>query len=58
VTQIYVEGEPRNDGDFIFRGIPEARRPLVLAAFVPAKRPGVELEARIDLVIGATPGEA
>lgn len=57
VTQIYVEGEPRNGGDFIFRGIPEAQRPLVLAAFLPAERPGVEFEARIDLVIGATPDQ-
>lgn len=58
VTQIYVEGEPRNAEDFLFNRVPAERRSRVLAAFEPVDRPGVELEARFDLVIGATPSEA
>jgi len=57
VTQIYVEGEPRNAGDFLFNRVPAEKRSRVLATFQPVDRPNVELEARFDVVIGGTPGE-
>jgi len=55
VTQIYVEGEPRNAGDFLFNSVREDRRSRVVAAFQPVGDPDVELQARFDIVIGETP---
>jgi protocatechuate 3,4-dioxygenase beta subunit len=55
ITQLYVRGEPRNAGDFLFGRIPPERRPLVLADFVPVQRDGVELAANFDLVLEVTP---
>lgn len=57
VTQIYVQGEPRNADDFIFNNVPEERRSRVVAAFTPVDRSDVKLEARFDLVIGSTPAQ-
>lgn len=54
-TQLYVEGEPRNEGDFLFRGIPVERRRLVLAEFAPARGSRADLAARFDIVLGGTP---
>ena len=51
-TQLYVEGEPRNDTDPLFTAIPADRRQLVLAAFVPAVSPGAELSTHFDIVLG------
>ena len=55
ITQLYVQGEPRNAGDFLFDRIPPERRPLVLADFVPVQRDGVELAANFDLILEVTP---
>lgn len=55
VTQLYIEGEPRNAEDFVFNSVPVERRPAVTAAFTPATNGDAELEARFDVVIGATP---
>lgn len=52
-TQLYVEGEPRNEGDFLFRGLPAERRALVLAEFRAARGSRAELTARFDIVLGA-----
>ncbi|MCS6786262.1 MAG: protocatechuate 3,4-dioxygenase [Thiobacillaceae bacterium] len=54
-TQLYVAGEPRNEGDFLYRSIPPHLRHLVTAEFRPARTPGVQLAARFDLVLGVTP---
>jgi protocatechuate 3,4-dioxygenase, beta subunit len=58
VTQIYVEGEPRNSGDFLFKSVPEDRRSRVVATFEPVDDPDVELQARFDIVVGKTPEQA
>ena len=55
ITQLYVRGEPRNAGDFLFDRIPPEQRPLVLADFVPVQRDGVELAANFDLILEVTP---
>lgn len=55
ITQLYVRGEPRNAGDFLFNRIPPERRPRVLADFVPVQRDGVELAANFDLILEVTP---
>ena len=55
ITQLYVRGEPRNTGDFLFDRIPPERRPLVLADFIPVQRDGVELVANFDLILEVTP---
>jgi protocatechuate 3,4-dioxygenase beta subunit len=54
-TQLYVEGETRNDSDFLFHYIPEEARSRVLARFEPEPRGDAELRARFDLVLGITP---
>ncbi len=56
VTQLYVQGEPRNADDFLFNRVPAERRHLVQADFVAADIPGVQLQASFDLVLGGTDG--
>ncbi|MBW7861248.1 MAG: intradiol ring-cleavage dioxygenase [Rhodocyclaceae bacterium] len=51
VTQIYVVGEPLNDGDFLFQRVPEDLRPLLLADFRPVDDPVAELAAEFDFVL-------
>jgi protocatechuate 3,4-dioxygenase, beta subunit len=66
VTQIYVAGEPLNEGDFLFRQVPEHLRPLLLADFQPVEDPVAELAASFDFVLspslagwfGAYPAQA
>lgn len=52
VTQLYVAGEARNHGDFLFNAIPAERRRLVLAEFRPARGGRAELAADFDIVLG------
>lgn len=54
-TQCYVQGEPQNDRDGIYRGL-GASRSLVTVDFqkIPDSTIG-ELAAKFDIVIGATP---
>lgn len=54
VTQLYVAGEARNAGDFLYRRIPAESRHLVTAAFEPAEIAGAELRARWDIVLGVS----
>ena len=56
VTQLYVKGEPRNTGDFLFNSLPTERRHLVVAEFVPNRYGGAELDAHFDIVIGGADG--
>jgi len=56
VTQLYVQGEPRNTGDFLFKRVPAELRHLVQAEFVAADMAGVELRASFDLVLGGAGG--
>ena len=56
VTQLYVRGEPRNAHDFLFMRVPQERRHLVQADFLPAPRDVVELNARFDIVLGGVDG--
>lgn len=52
VTQLYVAGEPLNDGDFLYRRIPAERRGLVTTDFRPATGGEAELAASFDIVLG------
>jgi protocatechuate 3,4-dioxygenase beta subunit len=56
-TQCYVQGEPRNEKDFVLNGIkdPKARNSVIIP-FAPLKgsRAG-ELAASFDIVLGFTP---
>ncbi len=56
VTQLYVQGDPRNAADFLFNRVPAERRHLVQAEFLAADLPGVELQASFDLVLGGADG--
>jgi len=54
-TQLYVAGEPGNDGDFLYRRIPAERRHLVTSEFLPVRGGHAELTARFDIILGGTP---
>ncbi len=58
VTQIYVDGEPRNSEDFLFRRIPAELRHLVVADFKPLASPDAELAAHFDFVLIRSTAEA
>lgn len=51
VTQLYVRGDPRNQGDFLYNHIPEDRRQLVTADFVESGREDAALQAHFDIVL-------
>jgi protocatechuate 3,4-dioxygenase, beta subunit len=53
-TQLYIAGEPRNDTDPVYLGVPLTRRQLVLAEFVTADQPGAAFSANFDVVLGTT----
>jgi protocatechuate 3,4-dioxygenase beta subunit len=55
ITQLYVAGEPRNAGDFLYQRVPEEQRHLVTTAFTPAGPGSVELNAVWDIVLGISP---
>jgi protocatechuate 3,4-dioxygenase beta subunit len=54
VTQLYVAGEPRNSGDFLYQRVPADRRHLVTAEFSPAAGADAPLQAHWDIVIGVS----
>lgn len=55
-SQLYVAGDPGNDGDFLYRRVPVEKRQLVTADFVQSPAgSGAELTARFDIVLGAVP---
>lgn len=53
-TQIYIAGEPGNARDFLFRQVPVAKRPLLLAQFEPASQG--RQSARFDFVMASRDG--
>ena len=55
MTQLYIAGEPRNAGDFLYQRVPAAQRQLVTTAFTPAGSGSVELKAVWDIVLGVSP---
>ena len=50
-TQLYVEGDPGNERDFLWRNLRPADRSELTVAFVPAGRDG--LRARFPIVVAA-----
>ncbi|MGB0721884.1 MAG: intradiol ring-cleavage dioxygenase [Gammaproteobacteria bacterium] len=56
VTQMYIAGDARNEGDFLFRRIPEAHRPRVEARFLPSATQGVRFDAGFDIVLAGEHG--
>lgn len=56
-TQLYIQGEKRNEQDGIYRSIPEGKpRELVTLAFQPLEGSTIgELEAKADIIVGLTP---
>ena len=59
-TQMFINGHPQNDRDFLFRRLrdPIARQ-SVLVDFKPIKNSKVgELAAKFDIVLGVTPEDA
>jgi protocatechuate 3,4-dioxygenase beta subunit len=55
VTQLYVAGDPRNEGDFLYQRVPGDLRPLVTTEFIPTPSGGDTLTAQWDIVLGVTP---
>lgn len=56
-TQCYIQGEPANDRDMIFRSIRDKKaRESVAVEFAPVKNSRIgELAAKFDVVLGYTP---
>jgi protocatechuate 3,4-dioxygenase beta subunit len=54
-TQLYVDGDPRNAEDVLYRRIPEELRALVSAPFEAARGSGSELAASFDIILGVSP---
>lgn len=52
-TQIYIAGDPRNERDFLFRAVPESRRPLLLAEF---RRTASGEMASFDFILASRDG--
>lgn len=52
ITQLYVAGELRNAGDFLFNRVPVESRSLVTAEFVHSALPNAEFQARWDIILG------
>jgi len=58
-TQLFVNGEPQNERDGLFRGVPEADRKTVLSDFSPIEGSTTgELAANFEIVLGRTLEEA
>ena len=54
-SQILIKGDPRNEKDFLYRRIPDAAKPTVLADFKPIKGSKLkELSADFNIVLGQT----
>ena len=60
VTQLYVQGHPGNEKDFIWKGLKEGEvRNSVTVDFAPLQGTKAgELAAKFDLVVGVTPVQA
>jgi protocatechuate 3,4-dioxygenase beta subunit len=57
VTQLYVEGEPRNSGDFLYSRLSSEERKTVTVPFQKSAQGGAtELAARFDIIIAAGAG--
>lgn len=56
VTQLYIKGEARNAGDFLFNRIPAERRHLVVAEFLPVDSTTAELQAGFDIILDTRDG--
>lgn len=54
-TQLYVAGDPGNEGDFLYRRVPAERRHLVTSEFLPVRGGNAEFTARFDIILGGTP---
>ncbi len=51
-----AKGDPRNDRDGVYRGIPASARGLVCAEYVPVPGSRIgELAAKYDVIVGYTP---
>lgn len=55
ITQLYVAGDPRNAGDFLYQRVPETYRHLVTTEFKPSGLADVDFTATWDVVLGVTP---
>ena len=56
VTQLYVEGDNRNQHDFLFNHVPADRRHLVMADFIASHHSGARLKASFDIILDRTVG--
>lgn len=52
ITQLYVEGEPLNERDFLYERIPADLRPYVTTPFVRTPGGSASLAAQWDVVLG------
>ena len=55
-TQLYIAGEERNETDFLYNHIPSDKRHLVTAQFETSTTPGVDQQARFDIILNRMAG--
>ena len=55
ITQLYVAGDPRNPGDFLYQRVPDTYRHLVTTEFRPSEVANIDFTAKWDIVPGITP---
>jgi protocatechuate 3,4-dioxygenase beta subunit len=55
-TQLYIAGEKRNETDFLYNYIPSDKRHLVTAQFETSSTPGVDQQARFDIILNRRDG--
>lgn len=56
ITQLYIEGEERNETDFLYNYIPSNKRHLVTAQFEASTTPGADQQASFDIILNRTDG--
>ena len=54
--QLYIAGEERNETDFLYNHIPSDKRHLVTAQFEASTTPGVDQQARFDIILSGLDG--
>ena len=53
-TQLYIEGEPQNQHDFLFNAIAISKRPDVLASFPKSDAESITVIPEFNIVVGHT----
>ncbi|MGB1108778.1 MAG: intradiol ring-cleavage dioxygenase [Gammaproteobacteria bacterium] len=56
VTQLYIAGDPQNQGDFLFNRIPDRQKPLVELDLQGSQLEGVQFNTSVDIILAGENG--